>query len=195
MARTPYPPSHVATAVAVWIVAAIAIGASGALQSLRPPAPQIILLTITALLVAAGTLIPRLRAWALTVDERLLVAFHLTRFVGIYFLVLYGRGELPYAFAVPAGWGDIATAVLACGLVATGRPTTEARRHMWIAWNLFGFADIVMVVASAARSTLADPASMAPLLRLPLNLLLTFLVPVIIATHILLFVRLRRAWP
>ena len=41
-------------------------------------------------------------------DLRLLVLYHLTRFVGVWFLVLYSRGELPYAFAVPGGWGDIA---------------------------------------------------------------------------------------
>ena len=54
-----------------------------------------------------------LRAWALTTDIRSLIAFHLIRFVGFYFLFLYSLGELPYNFAVFGGWGDIAVAVLA----------------------------------------------------------------------------------
>jgi hypothetical protein len=37
-----------------------------------------------------------------------------------------------------------------------------------------------------------DPASMQALLVLPLSLLPTFLVPLIIASHVLIFARLRR---
>jgi hypothetical protein len=39
---------------------------------------------------------------------------------------------------------------------------------------------------------LADPASMGPLRTLPLSLLPTFLVPLIIASHVLIFWRLYR---
>jgi hypothetical protein len=55
---------------------------------------------------------------------------------------------------------------------------------------VLGLADILFVVATAARLALADPASMAALLRLPLSLLPTFLVPLIIASHVVLGVRL-----
>jgi hypothetical protein len=48
------------------------------------------------------------------------------------------------------------------------------------------------VVVTAARLGLADPASMAALLRLPLSLLPTFLVPLIIASHVILGLRLWR---
>src|SRR5256885_15852628 len=47
----------------------------------------------------------------------------LFRSVGVYFLVLYGRGELPFDFAVPGGWGDIAVATLALGLIVGWRAT------------------------------------------------------------------------
>ena len=50
--------------------------------------------------------------------------------------------------------------------------------------------DILFVVASAARSGLTDPPSMIELTRLPLSLLPTFIVPLIIASHIVVFVRL-----
>jgi hypothetical protein len=52
--------------------------------------------------------------------------------------------------------------------------------------------DILFVVATAARLALADPDSMQGLLHLPLSLLPTFLVPLIIASHVVLAIRLAR---
>src|SRR5438045_622127 len=61
-----------------------------------------------------------IKAWALNVDIRWLVIFHVTRMIaGIYFLALCHRGELPCAFALAAGWGDILVALLALVAVAT----------------------------------------------------------------------------
>jgi hypothetical protein len=55
---------------------------------------------------------------------------------------------------------------------------------------VFGLIDILFVVVTAARLVLADPASMSPLLRLPLSLLPTFLVPLLIASHVVFGIRL-----
>lgn len=176
----------------LWLVASVCLGSSGLLQSLVPPMPQLILLGITALCLIAILSIPRVRAWVLDVDERALVAFHLTRLVGIYFLVLQGRGQLPYWFAVVGGWGDIAVAVLAIGLLVSGRAMNGWHRGAYILWNLLGFMDILFVVLMAARSAMADPSSMRALQQMPLNLLLTFVVPIIIMTHLVLGYRLIR---
>ena len=116
-----------------------------------------------------------------------LFACILTRFVGIYFLWLYERGELPFAFAVPGGWGDIAVAATAL-LLLIFRPTSAT---VYRIWNIAGLADILIVVFTATRLALQHAASMAALLRLPLSLLPTFLVPLIIFTHIVIFFRLR----
>lgn len=173
----------------VWFLAALVVGASGRLASLAPPRPQLLLLLLTAALIAAGMLVPSFRAWLAAVDLRSVIAIHLTRFIGVYFLVLYARGLLPFDFAVLGGWGDIAIATTALlWLVLVAEPT--AHRTLLLLWNLCGLIDIVFVVATAARMATADPASMGPMRTLPLSLLPTFLVPLIIASHVLIFWRL-----
>jgi hypothetical protein len=174
----------------VWLAAALALGATGATTRWRPPTPQLVLGGLTVLLLAAVVARPRFRLWLATLDLRWLVAVHLTRFVGLYFLLLYYRdGALPRAFAVPGGWGDIIVATLALGLLLAGGKL-DGRPRLVGAWNAFGLLDILFVVATASRLALADPDSMNALLRLPLSLLVTFLVPIIIADHIVVFWRI-----
>ena len=189
MTNTSHPTTYVPAAVLAWLFVAVALGAAGVLQQLRPPAPQIVLAALTLASVGALWLIRSVRTWAMLVDLRWFVAFHLVRFVGIYFLVLYGRGELPYAFAVPGGWGDIGVAAFAAVLLLTGPPHGR-RRGIYQLWNVVGLIDILFVVATATRLGLANPESMAALLRLPLSLLPTFVVPIVIASHLWLFRRL-----
>jgi hypothetical protein len=57
---------------------------------------------------------------------------------------------------------------------------------------VFGLLDILGVVLTAARLAFRDPASMGALLELPLSLLLTFVVPIIVATHVWMLGRLIR---
>ena len=117
-------------------------------------------------------------------------ALHLTRFVGIYFLLLYAKGQLPWAFAVPGGWGDIVVATLAALLLLLASPTSARGRAAWIAWNVLGFLDIIFVVATAGRLFKTDPEGMQAMLRLPLSLIPTFLVPLVITSHVILLRRL-----
>jgi len=173
----------------LWFFAALAAGYFLVLQRLPPLAVPATVLGLSALSLSAYFRIPALRAWVDALDPRALVQLHLTRFVGIYFLILYQRGELPYDFAVKGGIGDIVVAIFAAVLVFV--PFTDARRHrLLIIWNVIGLIDILLVVFTAARLNRADPGDMIALTHLPLSLLPTFLVPLIIATHVILFVRL-----
>ena len=142
--------------------------------------PQAILavLTLGSLALLLGVAV--LRRWVMEVDIRALVAFHLTRFVGLYFLLLYSRGELPYDFAVKGGIGDILVALTAALVI------WKRSRAGLIAWNIFGLCDILIVVATAARLVVQA------LTVLPLSLSPTWLVPLIIATHVVMLVRLSK---
>jgi hypothetical protein len=177
---------------AFWFALSFVLGAMGVIATLRPPAPQIVVAALTAALLVAFWKGAAFRAWIMSLPLPALLLPHGSRFVGFYFLVLHARGELPYAFAVPGGWGDIITATTGLALVFAP-PQAPWRDKAWLAWNIFGLIDIPFVVVTAARLALADPHSMGALLRLPLNLLPTFFVPLIIATHVMLFARLRAA--
>ncbi|HMQ14585.1 MAG TPA: hypothetical protein PKC49_01305, partial [Phycisphaerae bacterium] len=48
----------------LWLAAAVAVGASGVLRSLRPPAPQMVLVALTVLTIVSLATVGVLRRWA-----------------------------------------------------------------------------------------------------------------------------------
>ena len=182
----------VIVATILWFVLAILAGASGLTQQMVPPLPQIVLFGLVVLLLLVFWVSQSFRSWILKVDIRFLVGVHLTRFVGFYFLYLYSLDRLPYEFAVLGGWGDIIVAALALLLILLVRTSSAKSVFTYFIWNIIGLIDILFVVATATRLAIADPQSMGELLKLPLSLLPTFLVPIIIFTHIVIFIRLYR---
>ena len=169
-----------------------AVGLSGWLYGANAQAVAAIVWTLTAIVLLACWKISPIRVWALNVDVRWLVLLHVTRlFAGAYFLVLCQRGQLPCGFARPAGWGDIVVAVLA--LAVLGATRTPFAKTLLLTWNILGLIDIIFVVLNALQFGLSDWQSMHAIRELPLSLLPTFLVPLILASHVLIFVRLARA--
>ncbi len=174
-----------------WFIAALAVGAAEMLDRLPVPPPAVAgMLTATALAVLA--LSDGLRRAVLDRGPVPLVALHLVRFVGIWFLVLYARGELPPDFAQQAGWGDIVVAAGAVLLLLLGLPArSRGRRRVLLAWNVVGLADILFVIGSAMRLPAAERGAVMPFFHLPLSLLPTFFVPLIIVSHLLIFLWIR----
>jgi len=183
--------TRVAAIVVLWFLMAAAFAARGFFASLKPPAPQAMIAGLAFVAWLATRRVGWLRAWSDTVDPRVLVLPHLFRAVAAAgFLQAVSRAELPAGFALPAAWGDFAVAALAALLLCAGAIRTRYHARAWQAWNVLGLIDIVLVVANAARFGLAHPAAMSPMLRLPLALLPSFLVPIVFVTHALLFDRL-----
>lgn len=186
----PRPRAPVGLLFLGWFVVAAILTVRGTLAALNPPGPQAVIAGLTALLLAAGAFWPGFRSWRAGINLRQLVALHITRLVGIWFLVLAGRGALPSSWAVPAGWGDIAVATLALGIVLLV-PDLTARRGVVLAWNLLGLADLLFVIGSASRLAFADPDALRGLFAFPTGLIPVFLVPLLLASHVWLFARLR----
>ena len=135
----------------IWCLSAALVGVLGVLASVHPPLPQLILFGLVALLLIAYGLSSEFRRWLSSIPLKWLVCVHLVRFVGFYFLWLYEHGQLPFAFAVPGGWGDIVVATLALVLLVL-RPRS---RMIYQVWNTLGFPDILFVVGAPADKRLA----------------------------------------
>jgi hypothetical protein len=172
----------------VWLAAAVAVVATGLLSRLPFPPPVFVGIGLLFSLICV-VMVPGVAAWLRDVDIRAILAFHLVRFVGIYFLWLMTQGRLDPLFARAAGIGDIVTALGAVVLLLL--PALRGRTGLMI-WNVVGFVDILLVVVNAFRVVLTAPAGFAEFYHLPLGLLPTFVVPVIIVSHLTVFLRLRR---
>ena len=168
-----------------WLFVATLVGYSGVLRNTRLPMPA---LGVAITLAAIGALAVRrdYREKALRAGVRPLIAVHLVRFGGIYVLWLASRGLLPRDFAMAAGWGHIIVATAAVIVLLAFRPDTPSGRTAILVWNILGVVGVLIVFAAATRIAPADPLWQG-FATLPLSLLPTFVAPLVIATHFLIF--------
>ena len=172
----------------VWLAAAALVGATGALRQAPVPPPAIAIgLTIVALAVIR--LSPAARDAVRQLGPGPLVLFHVVRVAaGAYFLVLGARGVLPREFTTFAGWGDIIVGVAAIWVLLRCLPVRTAwQRWAFYLWNVAGLLDILGVLGNAIRLFAAAPSTFEPFMTLPLAILPTFVVPIVIVSHVLLF--------
>ena len=178
--------------VGLWFAIALVISASGLLYGV--PAP--VLGATNAMIIASSLLaiyfIEPIRNWVMNLDLRVFVFYHVVRFVGIAFLVFHAQGIIPSEFAIIAGWGDIAVATTAILVAGFALPvTTPLRWKIVLLWNLLGLVDILYVLRTGIGLGLSSPEKMLWITSFPFSLLPIFIVPLIIITHILVFIRLR----
>ena len=185
--RSRYNPGAVRFFVLSWLFVATLVGYSGALRTTRLPMPALGV-AISVTLVAAVAISRHYRERALRAGVRPLIAVHLTRFGGIYVLMLAKRGLIPHDFALAAGWGHIVVAALAAILLLAARPETPTGRNAILAWNALGVFDVFLIFAAAVRMVAPDQILQAGFTSLPLSLLPTFLAPLIVVTHVLIFI-------
>ncbi|MGI9534124.1 MAG: hypothetical protein ACR2NW_04165 [Thermodesulfobacteriota bacterium] len=174
----------------IWLILAIVIAKLGVLKEIPPVSIQIILFALTLLCILSYLLSIKFREFINRIGVKGILIFHLVRFVGFYFLYLYSLNRLPYDFAVKGGWGDIAVAVFASVILMV--PVLLQRKGILLAWNIFGLIDIIFVVATAGRINMSNPGELFELTVLPLSLLPTFVVPLIISTHVFMFHLLKK---
>ena len=195
---------RIAAWLAAWFVVVVILAATRALYyegGLGAPGLGIAVVVPIAVLCFVVARIQALRAEFHRVPLWLLVGVHVVRLLGISFIILYTAGRLPAPFAPVAGWGDIfvgATA-LPVAWLAYRRPT-NVRPILWI-WNIVGVADLIAAVGLGVISSpgpqrliFAEPSS-AIMATLPWLLIPGFLVPLLFAVHIGIFIRLAKTTP
>jgi hypothetical protein len=78
----------------------------------------------------------------------LLVGVQCYRGLGGIFLVLHGLGLLPGEFALPAGFGDVLTALLALPVAALYATGYRGQDQLVLLCNIFGLIDLTVAVTT-----------------------------------------------
>jgi hypothetical protein len=141
-----------------------------------------------------------LRAAVLGIPIATLVALHVGRALGAFFIVLHSDGRLPPTFAHTAGWGDIAVAILAVPVAWAAHRRAPGWAAMVLAWNTFGLVDLASAVIlgvgsadSPLRFIWESPAT-GTIASLPWTMIPGFLVPTYVLVHLAIFAQLRSRW-
>lgn len=137
---------------------------------------------------------PGLRQFTLSLNPRILTMVQSWRVIGFVFLVLATYGILPRAFALPAGWGDIAIGATASFVALT--LASPNHRTIFIIWQVLGIVDLVMAVTLGTLVPIIDPHGIptAAMTVLPLSLIPTFVVPLLLILHVICIMQATR-WP
>lgn len=191
------PSFRLMSLLAIWALLAALAGGSGLLPHLPRFVFPLLVAGLSVSLSVATARLAWLRTAVAAISTRRLLAVHLVRFVGAYFLVLESAGRLPHEFAQRAGWGDIMAA--AGALILLCLPGTPSSRRALFGWNLLGAADLLLAVGTAGWLNSVHPNSMREISHLPLALVPLFVVPVLMGSHVVLlrrhFDRSRSALP
>ena len=145
---------------------------------------------------AALLLLFRKRVMAHPLSQRWLVGLQLWRVIGGVFLIELARGNLPGAFAYPAGIGDILAGLLALAALLTSRGGRIAAGRV-VAVIVFGMADFISALFFGVTSgdgplQLFESDAASTVLTFPTGMVPLFLVPYAIFFHTLSWLQLRR---
>ena len=151
------------------------------------PSPVLFAISVAFGLAAWGIVAwhyiwPALRERSNTENLKPILLLHGFRFLGLAFLV---KGvvspELPAAFAEPAAYGDLISAVLA--LLALATLGTRAGTVVTWVFNTFGTADLLFAFYLGSRISLPDTQGLLG----AGYFILTAYVPLLLITHGLVF--------
>jgi len=191
--------SVVSAVVLVWFLGVVAAAAAGALTSTRPFALPVGLAAILppVIFALAYRFSAPFRNFVLNLNLGWLIMSHAWRLVGVSFLLLAVFGVLPWAFAIPAGVGDViaaAAALLLAGLLFS-QSAVPRRAIYW--WNWFGLLDFAVAILVGTMSQrggalhLDGTPTTQAFGQLPLALIPAFAVPLFVITHLIVFLQLR----
>jgi hypothetical protein len=174
----------------LWLLTAVYLGHTHKLAGTHAATLPLLMVGLAGAFLLLGRL-KLVRDWFNGFDLRALVLLSTTRFVALYFLHLFTLGELPAQFAFVFGWSE--SLIAASALVVGAAPLKPALRHRVVGiWNIVGFIGLALLTFNLTSLALSDRAIHALLTQLPLVLLPAFLLPLLLATHVLIHRRLAR---
>jgi hypothetical protein len=176
----------------IWLLGAILLGYIGVFAA--RPFPYI---PLSAFVFCFGLLLlywkfKSVREEIFVIGYRPVLAVHITRLIGIYYFMLFSEGRLPWTL----GAVGLATSVVGLWSIALFLWSRTAGKSAWIhlfIWNSVGIVVSLLVAFFVGFLSFTDPQSIEVLTSLPLSVRPTFLVPLILASHVILFVRLRES--
>lgn len=182
-----------------WFATVVVLGATGVFARLGTPAVGLAVFAPVVLVALSAGRVPWLRALAYGTPIAVLVAIHVGRLLGGFFLALHADGRLPATFARTAGWGDIAVAILAVPIAWMAARRVQHWRAAVLLWNAVAFADLLTAVTLGIGSAqegalrfIVEDAVPGTINALPWILIPAFLVPIYLLTHLAVFARLVR---
>lgn len=188
-------PRQASIAIASAIVLALWAVITGLLAyrgSLRPPnnesVPPIGIALAVALAGLALCLVLSRSLRQLLSNQKHLIALNVWRVLGVVFLVLMARWQMPALWALPAGIGDIIVGITA-PWVAKGLDEPGGSRRA-IIFNLFGIADLIVAIGlgittNPGRLQVFHTTPSSELVTgFPLALVPAFLVPLAFMLHV-----------
>jgi hypothetical protein len=177
-----------AAILALWGVAVAVLAQTGVYREIFTPLLGPIIAAGMALPFVAYLSSPGFRSWIEAIGLRRLTAFHVWRTPAALLFFWYGAHNwLPEAFVRDAGWGDFGAGIFA--LIVTVLPESRGR---YLAFHLYGLADLVIALGTGMTLTLLGDPRMAGILTLPMALIPLYGVGILGATHLIAFDLLRR---
>ena len=174
--------------LALWGIAVAVLAQTGVYREILAP--------FIGPIVAAGMVLPFVayfsfagfRRYIEAIGLRKLTAFHVWRTPAALLFFWYGAHDwLPEAFVRDAGWGDVGAGVFA--LIVTLLPQSRTR---FLAFHIYGLADLALALGTGMTLTLHGDPRMAGILTLPMALIPLYAVGMLGATHLMAFDLLRR---
>ncbi len=124
-----------------------------------------------------------------------LVALHIFRVVGVFFILLAFYNSLPKTFAFIAGFGDIITALSSIYIFKAIQQKKHYAKKITLIWNFFGTIDILFtaVAANVLTKLSIDNGTMGvdTLARFPYCIIPAFAPPTILLLHYLIFKKIK----
>ena len=190
----------IAATLIPWAALIIFSGMRGYFQTEMFGAPVVLIAAVLIPPIAFAILyrsIPSVQQWTESLELTTIVAMQAWRVIGGTFVFLWLIGDLPAAFAIPAGFGDVAVGIGAALIVTNVANQTPGWQSNVRYLIFFGMLDFVAALATGVLTRQGLPlyfegAPSADIMQsLPMVFIPGFIVPGFIILHMIAWIKLR----